>query len=71
MHHDLMEPHTSQTIVTDGKHFTRVTHQLNTLCLFKNDVDNPRYNLYSSTELFKLYDHVDDSGKVRQLSINS
>ncbi|XP_067942306.1 large ribosomal subunit protein mL65-like [Watersipora subatra] len=63
MHHDLLSPHLTQTILTDGLQFMNVTHQLNTLRLFVHDIDNDRYNVYSRGQPLALYHTVDDEGK--------
>jgi len=67
MHHDLDYPLMTQTIATDGKFFMFVTYQLNTIELFKGDIDNKLYNAYSASEPYQLYGGIQD-GKASEYS---
>ena len=64
MHHDLVSPMLTQTMVTDGRLFTPVTFRLDTLRLFVPDTANEKYNSYSVGETAQLYHKIDDDGNV-------
>ncbi|XP_041360632.1 39S ribosomal protein S30, mitochondrial-like [Gigantopelta aegis] len=57
---DLTYPLTTQTILTDGQHFTFFAYQLNTLHLWKSNDANPTRNVCWHTDQMKLYDVVED-----------
>uniref|UniRef100_A0A182MWG8 28S ribosomal protein S30, mitochondrial n=1 Tax=Anopheles culicifacies TaxID=139723 RepID=A0A182MWG8_9DIPT len=66
---DVTYPLTTQTIVTDGKHWSFYAYQLNTTLLHSDQVDvNNRYNLCWGTETLKLYESIDESGKIHGLN---
>ena len=57
---DLTYPLTTQTILTDGQHFTLFGYQLNTLHLWKSNAANPTRNVLWYTDQMKLYDTIED-----------
>ena len=61
---ELTYPFTTQTIVTDGQHYTFFAYQLNTLQMWLDDKANPLRNVCWITEPLKLYDTIED-GKVK------
>lgn len=67
MHHDIVSPMLTQTLVTDGRLFTPITYQLNTLRLYTPNTANSRYNTYSEGETTQLYHEIDDNGTVSVL----
>uniref|UniRef100_A0A2M4BJ43 Putative mitochondrial ribosomal protein s30 n=2 Tax=Anopheles marajoara TaxID=58244 RepID=A0A2M4BJ43_9DIPT len=65
---DVTYPITTQTVITDGKHWSFYAYQLNTTLLHTDQVDvNNRYNLCWGTKELPLFDSVEESGKVNGL----
>lgn len=64
-YNEITYPLTTQTIVTDGQKFSFYSYQMNTVLLhMDNAISNPRYNQCWGTKEMKLFEEVDDSGKV-------
>jgi small subunit ribosomal protein S30 len=63
---DMTYPLTTQTVITDGKFWSFYKYQLNTTCIHTNlDGPNPKYNQCWGTPEMKLYDEIDDEGKMQ------
>ncbi len=67
MYWDVTYPFTTQTIVTDGKHFRFCAYQLNTLHLWRNDSASQLRNLMWTTDVSRLFDVV-EGGHVKGLN---
>uniref|UniRef100_A0A182QUW5 28S ribosomal protein S30, mitochondrial n=1 Tax=Anopheles farauti TaxID=69004 RepID=A0A182QUW5_9DIPT len=66
---DVTYPLTAQTVVTDGKTWSFYAYQLNTMLLHTDQVDvNNRYNLCWGTEPLRLYESIDENGKIHGLN---
>ncbi|KAK3097641.1 hypothetical protein FSP39_011671 [Pinctada imbricata] len=63
-YNNITYPFTSQGIITDGKRYTFMAYQLNTLHLWKDDAAEPLVNLCWHKDNQKLYDTVED-GEVK------
>lgn len=70
-YNDITYPLTTQTIITNGQLFSLYTYQLNTTLVHSdNYCSNEKVNLCWGTKEMKLFDSVDDSGKVVNLNDN-
>lgn len=69
-YNDMTYPLASQTVITDGQFWSFYKYQLNTTCAhtYTSDQPNYRYNKCWGTKELKLYDQVDDNGKVQGLN---
>uniref|UniRef100_A0A182YNB4 Uncharacterized protein n=1 Tax=Anopheles stephensi TaxID=30069 RepID=A0A182YNB4_ANOST len=66
---DVTYPLVTQTVVTNGKHWSFYAYQLNTTLLHSDQVDaNNRYNLCWGTEALQLYESIDENGKLHGLN---
>lgn len=62
---EITYPLTAQTVITDGRQFSFYAYQMNTLLLCDhNATTNPRYNQCWATKEQKLFEEVDETGKV-------
>jgi len=59
----------TQTVLTDGQHWSFYKYQLNTTDMHvKPDAPNYRFNKCWGTKEMKLYDQIDDNGKIHGLN---
>lgn len=59
----------SQTVITDGKFWSFYKYQMNTTCMHTSlNRENYRYNKCWGTKEMKLYDVIDDKGKIQGLN---
>lgn len=62
---ELTYPMNTQTIITDGKYWSFYEYQLNTLLMSGRNVsENPRVNYCRGTKELKLYEDIDENGKI-------
>lgn len=62
---ELTYPLNTQTIITDGKIWSFYEYQLNTLLMNGRQFnENPRVNYCRGTQELKLYEEIDDKGKI-------
>lgn len=63
-YNDITYPLSTQTIITNGKHWSFYVYQLNTTLVHSNFVyNNPRVNYCWGTDEMKLYEDIDKNGK--------
>ena len=67
-YNDLTYPLTTQTIVTDGKLWSFYVYQLNTTSINTGSEQNNKFNQCWGTKEMKLYDQIDDNGKIQGLN---
>lgn len=68
-YNDMNYPLATQTAVTDGQNFTFFKYQLNTTCMHTAiEEPNYRYNKCWGTNEMKLYENIDDKGKLQGLN---
>lgn len=69
-YNDITYPLTSQTVITDGQFWSFYKYQLNTTCIHTTPIDEPncRYNQCWGTKEEKLFDRIDENGKVQGLN---
>ncbi|XP_058452493.1 large ribosomal subunit protein mL65 [Malaya genurostris] len=66
---DITYPLSAQTIITDGQNWSFYAYQLNTVLLHSDQVDsNPRFNRCWGTKELKLFEHIDENGKIHGLN---
>ncbi|XP_059621463.1 large ribosomal subunit protein mL65 [Phlebotomus argentipes] len=64
-YNELTYPLVAQTVITDGQKWSFYAYQLNTLLLHSHHIqENPRVNECWGTREEKLFDSVDDAGKL-------
>lgn len=68
-YNDMTYPLATQTIVTDGQMWSFYKYQMNTTCTHTQlDGPNFRYNQCWGTKEMKLYDQIDENGKIQGLN---
>lgn len=67
---DMNYPLATQTVITDGQFWSFYKYQLNTTCIHTNKVPdvNYRFNKCWGTKEMKLYDQIEDNGKLQGLN---
>lgn len=59
----------TQTVITDGQFWSFYKYQLNTTCIHTSPIEpNYRYNKCWGTKEMKLYDQIDDHGKLQGIN---
>lgn len=68
-YNDMTYPLATQTVISDGQFWSFYKYQLNTTCIFTEAVgQNHRYNKCWGTKEMKLYDGIDESGKLQGIN---
>lgn len=68
-YNDVTYPLATQTVITDGQLWSFYRYQLNTTCTHTGVMEpNYRFNKCWGTKEMKLYDQIDDSGKIQGLN---
>lgn len=68
-YNDMNYPLATQTVITDGQLFSFYKYQLNTTCIHTSVMEpNYRYNKCWGTDEMKLYDQIDENGKLQGLN---
>lgn len=66
---DVTYPLTTQTVITDGKFWSFYVYQLNTTLVHSDNCDkNPRYNQCWGTNEMRLFETIDQDGKIQGLN---
>lgn len=67
---DMDYPLATQTVITDGQFWSFYKYQLNTTCIHTNKIPdvNYRYNKCWGTDEMKLFDQIDDQGKLQGMN---
>lgn len=68
-YNDMSYPLATQTVITDGQFWSFYKYQLNTTCIHTSaDGPNFRYNKCWGTKEMKLFDQIDEKGKLQGLN---
>ncbi|XP_070495949.1 large ribosomal subunit protein mL65 [Chironomus tepperi] len=68
-YNDMTYPLTTQTVITDGQHWSFYKYQLNTTITHTElDTPNYKYNKCWGTNEMKLYEHIDENGKIHGMN---